>query len=95
MNTQITGNNMEVTAALRELTEKKLKKLSSHIDSITSIHITFNVDNLSQIAKAQVAIPGKTIHASAESEDMYKTIDLLIKKLILQIDKHKDKTTNH
>ena len=36
-------------------------------------------------------IPGHEFYASAESEDMYKAIDLLEGKIIRQIEKHKGK----
>ncbi|MCL5260734.1 MAG: HPF/RaiA family ribosome-associated protein [Gammaproteobacteria bacterium] len=35
--------------------------------------------------------PGSEVYASAQSEDMYKTVDLLIDKLVGQLDKHKGK----
>ena len=95
MQTQLTGHHIEVTDALRDFTEKKLKRLKSHVDTITNIHVTFNVDKLNQIAEAQVAVPGSTIHAKAESENMYNSIDALVDKLLRQLDKYRDKQTEH
>ncbi len=92
MKTLITGHNMDVTESLRELTEKKLQKLESHADNIDSVEVTLQVENLTQIAKANVDIPGcKVFHASAESKDMYKSIDLLVGKIKNQIDRYKEK----
>lgn len=95
MNTQISGHNIEVTPALREFTEKKLNKLKIHQDYITNIHITFNVDKLVQIAEGQISVPGQTIHAKAEAEEMYHAIDILIDKLIRQLKKYREKQTSH
>lgn len=92
MQIQYTGQNIEITSAIRELTEKKInKQLKSHLDKITHIHVTFKVDHLTQIAEATLNIPKKTIHASAQSDDMYKTIDELMHKLNTQLIKHKEK----
>jgi putative sigma-54 modulation protein len=95
MTLQFTGHHIEVTPALKEFTEKKFARLKPHSDYITSIHVTFTVDKLSQIAEAQVAVPGQVIHAKADSEDMYNSIDALTDKLSRQLTKYKEKNTSH
>jgi len=95
MTPQFTGHHVEITPALREFTEKKLSRLKPHNNSITSIHITFNVDKLSQIAEGKVSVPGQTIHAKAENESMYNAVDALVQKLSRQLVKYKEKQTNH
>ncbi len=95
MTLQFTGHHIDITPALREFTEKKLSRLKPHSDAVTSIHITFTVDKHRQIAEAQVLVPGQTIHAKAEDEDLYNAIDSLVSKLSRQLVKHKEKQTNH
>lgn len=95
MTPQITGHHVEVTPALREFTEKKLARLKPHNEDITSIHITFNIEHLNQIAEAQILVPGQTIHAKAENENMYSAIDALIDKLSRQLIKYKEKHASH
>lgn len=95
MNPQMTGHHVEITPALREFTEKKLSRIKPHSDLITSMHITFNVDKLSQIVEAQVSVPGQTLFAKAEDENMYNAIDAMISKLSRQLVKYKEKMTNH
>lgn len=90
---QFTGHNLEITPVLRDFTASKFKKLNRYANTITSTHIILNVDKLRQIAEAKLHIPGSEIYAQAESDDMYKTIDLLIDKLTRQLKKHKDKNT--
>ena len=91
MQVQMTGHGMSISPALRELTEKKLRRLSSHNDSIERIQVTFTVEKIRQQAHAHMILPGTTIDATAESDDMYQTIDLLLKKLLTQLTKHKEK----
>lgn len=95
MQIQFTGHNVEITPALHEFTEQKFKRLFRHADKITSIHVTFDIDKIRQIAEATLFMPGTQIHARSESDDMYKTIDDLIDKLVKQLTKHKEKLTNH
>lgn len=92
---QFTGQNIAITPILREFTHTKFKRLERYADRITSVHVVFNVDNNKekpQFAEAKIHFPGTEIHASAESEDMYKTIDLLVDKLARQLGKHKGKS---
>ena len=44
-----------------------------------------------QIAEARLHIPGSEIFAKASSDNMYKSIDLLIEKITKQIDKYREK----
>ena len=89
---QFTGHNIEVTPPIRDYVFKKLKKCKRHADLITSIHVILNVDKLRQIAEAKLHIPGAEIYAQTESDDMYKAIDVLIDKLVRQLEKHKGKS---
>ena len=89
---QFSGHGDELTPALKEHVNKKFERLQKHFDSITSIHVFFNIDKLMQISEATIHIPGHEIYAKAESEDMYKTIDLLVHKLDRQLDKQKGKS---
>ncbi|MCH9770687.1 MAG: ribosome-associated translation inhibitor RaiA [Gammaproteobacteria bacterium] len=95
MQTHIQGNNIEVTSAIEQYIDKKLKRLSHYDSFITSINFTLQVDHLKQIAEAQVALRGSTFHAKADAEDMYAAIDLLADRINRQLSKHKEKLTDH
>ena len=95
MQIQLTGHKMDITPALREFAQDKLEKLTKFHDRITQIHVTFDVEKLRQIAEATLHIPGSECHARAESENMYKTIDQLIDKLVKQLRRHKEKVGGH
>lgn len=91
MQVNITGHHVELTASMKEYVSNKLEKLERHIDSITNIQVTLSVEKQRQIAETTLHIAGADIHATAESEDMYAAIDLLVDKLDRQILKHKEK----
>lgn len=92
---QFTGHNIAITPILREFTHTKFKRLERYADHITSVYVIFGIDHEKgdkpQCAEAKIHLPGVEIYASAESEDMYKTIDLLVDKLARQLSKHKGK----
>lgn len=92
MQINITGKNIELTEQLKEYTHNKFQRLLHHADNILSIHVTFAVQKLSQIAEAQVHIPGADFHAKSETEDMYASILELVNKLERQILKQNAKS---
>ncbi|HHF7345266.1 TPA: ribosome-associated translation inhibitor RaiA [Legionella feeleii] len=95
MQINFTGHNVEVTPALKAFTEDKFTKLERHFDRITSIHVVFDVQKLSQIAEASILISKAKLHARAESEDMYVAINTLVDKLDRQLIEHKEKIREH
>ena len=91
MEIEITGHHLEITAALRDFINKKFEKLMSHFDHIIKVHVVLDVEKLRQIAKATMSVRGNELHASAEAEDLYAAVDLLMGKLHRQLQEHKDK----
>lgn len=94
-NIKFTGHNIEVTPALRAVTEEKMEKLGRHFDHITSVHVVFDVEKLNQIVEASLSLARFKVHARAESENMYTAIDDLVHKLDSQLAKHKGKILDH
>lgn len=96
MKIQITGDNIDVTDALREYVEKRLKKLFTHAESLQKTQVIFSKDHINYVADGQIHVPGTTLHAKASSEDsMYTAIDSMADKLLRQLDKHQEKMHKH
>ncbi|CAM3794434.1 ribosome hibernation-promoting factor, HPF/YfiA family [Parendozoicomonas haliclonae] len=91
MQVNISGHHIDVTEALRDYVSKKLGKLTSHYDGITSIQVTLSVEKPRQMAEAILHVRNADIAASAEDEDMYAAIDQLHHKLDRQLLKYKEK----
>ena len=94
MQLNITGHHVELTESLKEYVSSKLQKLERHFDHISNVQVTLSVQKVRQIAEATLHISGADIHATAEQEDMYAAIDLLVDKLDRQILKHKEKNVD-
>lgn len=95
MQINFTGHRLDITPALRDYTISRFDKLQRHFDKITSIHVTFDVEKLRQIAEATLHVSKAELHASSEAEDMYAAIDSLADKLDRQLIKHKEKLKSH
>jgi len=91
MQINISGHHVEITPALRDYAEQKIKRLERHFDQITRSDLTLTVEKLRQKAECNVHVSGSDLHASSEDENMYAAIDSLSDKLDRQLLKHKEK----
>jgi putative sigma-54 modulation protein len=91
MQINISGHHIDLTPALKEYAEEKVKRLEHHFDHITSLDITLTVEKSVQKAECTLHVSGSDIHASAEDANMYAAIDSLSDKLDRQLLKHKEK----
>jgi putative sigma-54 modulation protein len=97
MQLEVTGQNVDITQALRAYISEKCDRLMRHFDNLISAHWVLRLEKLEHTAEATITVGGRTnpIHAVAEAEDMYAAIDALIDKLDRQVRRHKDKVTDH
>ncbi|MDE1899619.1 MAG: ribosome-associated translation inhibitor RaiA [Xanthomonadaceae bacterium] len=95
MQVQISGHQIEVTAALRDHVQSKLDRLGRHFDHVTGLSVVLSVEKLVHRAEGTLAVAGRTLHAEASDGDMYASVDLLVDKLVAQLRKYKEKVTDH
>ncbi len=91
MQINITGHQVELTEPLKDYVKNKFDKLERHFDHISNVQVTLSIQKQRQIAEATLHLSGADVHANAENEDMYASIDGLVDKLDRQILKHKEK----
>ncbi|MES2216785.1 MAG: ribosome-associated translation inhibitor RaiA [Pseudomonadota bacterium] len=95
MQIHFTTQHIELTPALKTFTEEKMARLQHRDPDVDKVNITLRIENITHIAEASLRLNHTDIHATAKSNDMYETIDVLVDKLLKQITKHKEKLTNH
>jgi len=91
MQLNITGQHLELTDSLRDYVSSKVSRLERHVDNITNVQVTLKVEKERQIAEITLHVAGADLHATAEAEDMYASIDALTDKMDRQLIKHKEK----
>lgn len=91
MQLSLTGHHVDITEALRNYVDEKIRRLERHFDHVTNVHVILSVEKLIKKAEATVHVSGADIFADAVHEDMYAAIDALGSKLDRQILKHKEK----
>lgn len=89
MNYIITGKNIEVTEALRDIVVKKMSRLEKFFSPATEAHITFNVEKNRHILEVTIMERGMVFRAEETNEDMYASIDRAVDIIERQLRKHK------
>ena len=92
----VNGRNIELTSAIKSHVEEKLGKLKAHYDFVQEVHVFLSVEKnpsikQSHCAEATVHCGGSLVRVSIASEDLYSSIDDLVKKLDRGLRKHKTK----
>ncbi|MEI8631623.1 ribosome hibernation promoting factor [Vibrio sp. PP-XX7] len=95
MQININGHNIDLTDSMQDYVHSKFDKLERFFDHINHIQVILRVEKLQQIAEAKLDVNQGDIHATSEDENMYAAIDGLIDKLVRQLNKHKEKLSNH
>ena len=91
MNLKFIGQNLDVTAALKDYTLNKLERISRHADQIISATVTFSLFKVQKKAEIDLHLSGKDIHIECMDNDMYAAIDCLMDKLDRAVIKYKEK----
>ncbi|MGV8941486.1 MAG: ribosome hibernation-promoting factor, HPF/YfiA family [Lysobacter sp.] len=91
MRIEIYGQQIEITAALRDYVEAKFGRLQRHFEQPFEVRAQLGLDKPDHRAEATIICAGRTFHADAAAIDMYAAIDLLLDKLDRLLLKHKSK----
>lgn len=87
----VRGKNIEVTQALRDYVEKRVKRVTKYFSAIGDISAYLTVEKSKHIVEVTVYANGIILRAEDSGIDMYACIDAVVEKIEKQIDKHKTK----
>ena len=96
----IHGRNLEITPALRDYTQTKLERATSHFgDAVREADVHLSVARNprvpQQTAEVTVFANGTVIRAQERSENLYASIDLAAGKLARQLRRWKERHSDH
>lgn len=96
MEIQFTGrNNLEITPALRDHATEKMQRIEHRHANISHVSVVLQSHNSQNTAEGSLHMNGTELHAKADNEDMYTAIDEMADKLLVQVTKLKEKSSNH
>jgi putative sigma-54 modulation protein len=89
---RITGRHVQITEALRSYAESKVGNLHLDYPRIIEAHVILDVEKYRQFAEIILHCSNHiTLEATAETSDMYASIDSAIDKIAQQMRKYKTK----
>jgi len=91
MKVTISFRHLEHTQALDERIHEKSEKLAKYIEGNTTIKWSCYVKEGNHYAEVMLNGPTFNYHATAHTDSLYKTIDIVVDKLEKQLSKKKDK----
>ncbi|MBF0312573.1 MAG: ribosome-associated translation inhibitor RaiA [Oligoflexia bacterium] len=94
MKVTISFKNLEHTPALDEKIRQKSERFQKFLDGHTDVHWTCHVKEGSHCADLRISGSTFQYNASAESDNLYKCLDLAIHKIEKQLNKKKEKWKN-
>ena len=87
--------NLESSSAMKTYAADKLAKLEKYLRPPAEAHVTFSVEGHRHCVDVAINASGEHYQGSAEQEDMYASIDLVIDKLLRQLNRVRGQTQNH
>jgi len=86
----VSGKNINITDALRDMTESKLERIDKLFGSEVTAQVTMSVEKNRQIVEITIPLKnGVILRAEEATSDMYTSIDKTIDKLHKQLEKQK------
>ena len=89
MKVTVVAKNIELTNALKEIVEKKIRKLEKYFEGDVSAKATLSVQKSRHTIEVTIPFNGVILRGEESTDDMYKSLDLVIDKLERQIRKQK------
>src|SRR5262245_37074833 len=95
MRIETSGQQIEVTPALRDYVESKLSRLERHCEQPFDVRTQLSLHEPKPRVTATVNLAGRTLVAGAQALYMYAAIDLLTDKLDRLLREHRSKVVDH
>jgi len=95
MNIIVTGRHLEITPALKNYVEKKVKRINRYLSNISEAVVTISVQKYRHKVEVLLKVDGVLIQAEGVTSEVYSSIDEVSEKLGRQIKKYKEKLVSH
>ena len=96
MKIEVKGRNVHVNDELRELVERKFRKVAAQVSDLARLEIELREERNPAIADRHVAavtlyLKGTTLHAEGCSGELKHAVKLASQELAVQVKRHRDK----
>ena len=87
----VRGKNLDITPALKDYVEKRVKKVTKYFDKTGDIMVILKVEKGRHQVEVTVPVNGILLRGEESTSDMYASIDQVMDKIEKQIEKYKTK----
>jgi putative sigma-54 modulation protein len=96
MQIEVKGRNVPVNDELRELVERKFRKVAAQVSDLARMEVELREERNPAIADAHIAavtlyLKGVTLHAECASRDMKHAVRMTSDELARQVKRHREK----
>ena len=92
MKVNIVARHFDISDKTREYIKSEINhRLDPVYDRIVGCNVIVDKVKNDYIAEVILSVPGETLRAKETSEDLTKSVDFVVKKMLKQISKHKSK----
>ena len=96
MQIEVKGRNTPVTDDLRELVDRRFRKVANQVSELARLEVEIHEERnpanpLSCVAEATLYLKGVTLRAQDSSRDMGHALNLCSDELHRQVKRHRDK----
>ncbi|MDI3328445.1 MAG: ribosome-associated translation inhibitor RaiA [Alicyclobacillaceae bacterium] len=93
MRIHVRGDNLAVTDALKDYAVRKVGRLEKYFEAPADqdVYVTLSVLRGQHKVEVTMTLGGIVFRAEEKSGDMYSSLDLVVDKLVSQIERHKTK----
>jgi putative sigma-54 modulation protein len=90
MNILVTARHFKAKQELQDYAHAEAAKLERHFDRITTVELVLSFQKKDQIAELIVKVPKDLLRVETTTDDMMKSIDQAVGKMVRQLKKYKD-----
>ena len=95
MQLSITGRSVDITEYTRSYVEKKMQRIDRHLPGLTEARIELAAENTRgaerNVAQVTLRVGGKILRGEERAADLFTAIDLVMEKVVRQVDRFKEK----
>jgi putative sigma-54 modulation protein len=86
---QITGKNIDVSDSLKDIINKKVKKLDRYFEQNTEVTVVLSIERNRHLVEVTIPFDGVILRGEESTDDMYSSIEGVVHKLEKQIHHHR------
>ena len=95
MQVHFTFRNVESSEGIKNYAREKIGRMQKYLRSPLEADVILSVEKFRHTAEVTIVASGETLIGEEQSDDMYKSIDMMLDKLDRQVRRHKGKLSDH